>query len=44
MKDFNDNEWLVDELANLLNETAEAHHKAFVAINYAIGWCYEKYE
>lgn len=26
-----DNEKLIDELANLLNETAEAHHKAFAA-------------
>ena len=25
------NEKLIDELANLLNETAEAHHKAFAA-------------
>jgi hypothetical protein len=25
------NERLIDELANLLNETAEAHHKAFAA-------------
>ena len=24
---------LIDELANLLNETAEAHHKAFAATN-----------
>ena len=24
---------LIDELANLLNETAEAHHKAFTATN-----------
>jgi hypothetical protein len=24
-------EKLIDELANLLNETAEAHHKAFAA-------------
>jgi NAD(P)H-hydrate epimerase len=31
MKDSNDNERLIDELANLLNETAEAHHKAFAA-------------
>ncbi len=27
----NDNERLIDELANLLNEAAEAHHKAFAA-------------
>jgi hypothetical protein len=25
------NKQLIDELANLLNETAEAHHKAFAA-------------
>jgi hypothetical protein len=31
MKGPNDNEKLIDELANLLNETAEAHHKAFAA-------------
>jgi hypothetical protein len=31
MKGSNDNEMLADELANLLNETAEAHHKAFAA-------------
>ena len=30
MNDSNDNE-LIDELANLLNETAEAHHKVFAA-------------
>lgn len=31
MKDSNNNERLIDELANVLNETAEAHHKAFAA-------------
>jgi hypothetical protein len=31
MNASNDNEKLIDELANLLNETAEAHHKAFTA-------------
>jgi hypothetical protein len=31
MNGSNDNEKLIDELANLLNETAEAHHKAFAA-------------
>ena len=31
MKDSNDNETLIDELANLFNETAKAHHKAFAA-------------
>jgi hypothetical protein len=31
MTGSNDNEKLVDELANLLNETAEARHKAFAA-------------
>jgi len=27
----NSKEKLIEELANLLNETAEAHHKAFAA-------------
>jgi hypothetical protein len=27
----NDNKKMIDELANLLSETAEAHHKAFAA-------------
>jgi hypothetical protein len=27
----NNNKQLIDELANLLNDTAEAHHKAFAA-------------
>lgn len=31
MNDSNDNEKLINEVANLLNETAEAHHKAFAA-------------
>lgn len=31
MKDSNDNETLIDELVNLFNETAKAHHKAFAA-------------
>jgi hypothetical protein len=31
VNDSHDNEGLADELANLLNETAEAHHKAFAA-------------
>jgi NAD(P)H-hydrate epimerase len=31
MNSLNDNKKLIDELANLLNETAEAHHKAFAA-------------
>jgi hypothetical protein len=31
MTGSNDNEKLIDELANLLNETAEARHKAFAA-------------
>jgi NAD(P)H-hydrate epimerase len=31
MNSSNGNEKLVDELANLLNETAEVHHKAFAA-------------
>ena len=31
MTGSNDNEKLVNELANLLNEAAEAHHKAFTA-------------
>jgi hypothetical protein len=31
MTGSNDNERLIDELANLLNEAAEAHHKAFAA-------------
>jgi hypothetical protein len=31
MAGSNDNEKLVNELANLLNEAAEAHHKAFTA-------------
>jgi len=31
MTGSNNNEKLIDELANMLNETAEAHHKAFVA-------------
>jgi hypothetical protein len=31
MTGSNDNEKLMDGLANLLNETAEAHHKAFSA-------------
>jgi hypothetical protein len=31
MNGSNGNEKLIDELANLLNETAEAHHKAFAA-------------
>jgi hypothetical protein len=31
MNDSNDSEKLIDELANLLNETAETHHKAFAA-------------
>jgi len=31
MNGSNDNEKLIDELANLLNESAEAHHKAFTA-------------
>jgi hypothetical protein len=31
MKDSNDNEMLIDELVNLFNETAKAHHKAFAA-------------
>ena len=31
MNGSNDNEKLIDELAYLLNETAEAHHKAFAA-------------
>ena len=29
MNGSSNNEKLIDELANLLNETAEAHHKAF---------------
>ena len=31
MTGSNDNEKLINELANLLNEAAEAHHKAFTA-------------
>ena len=31
MNGSNDNEKLIDELANLFNEKAEAHHKAFAA-------------
>jgi NAD(P)H-hydrate epimerase len=31
MNGSGDNEKLIDDLANLLNETAEAHHKAFAA-------------
>jgi hypothetical protein len=31
MNSLNDNKKLIDELANLLNETAEAHHEAFAA-------------
>jgi hypothetical protein len=31
MTGSNDNEKLIKELANLLNEAAEAHHKAFTA-------------
>lgn len=31
MNSLNDNKKLTDELANLLNETAEAHHEAFAA-------------
>ena len=31
MTGSNDNEKLTNDLANLLNETAEAHHKAFAA-------------
>jgi hypothetical protein len=31
MNSLNENKQLIDELANLLNETAEAHHKAFAA-------------
>ncbi len=31
MNGSNGNEKLIDELANLLDETAEAHHKAFAA-------------
>jgi hypothetical protein len=31
MTGSNDNEKLINELANLLNEAAEAHHKAFAA-------------
>jgi len=31
MDGTNNNEELIDELANLLNETAAAHHKAFAA-------------
>ena len=31
MTGSNDNEKLINELANLLNEAAEAHHKAFSA-------------
>jgi hypothetical protein len=37
MNGSNDNEKLIDELANLLNETAEAHHKAFAATEYDKG-------
>jgi DNA anti-recombination protein RmuC len=29
----NSKENLIDEIANLLNETAEAHHKAFASTN-----------
>jgi hypothetical protein len=32
MTGSNNHNKLIDELANLLNETAEAHHKGFVAI------------
>jgi hypothetical protein len=31
MTGSNNNEKLIGDLANLLNETAEAHHKAFAA-------------
>jgi hypothetical protein len=31
MNNLKDSEKLIDELASLLNETAEAHHKAFAA-------------
>jgi hypothetical protein len=31
MNNSNDNKKLIDELASLLNDTAEAHHKAFAA-------------
>ena len=31
MNNSNNNKKLIDELANLLNDTAEAHHKAFAA-------------
>ncbi|MGC1132493.1 MAG: hypothetical protein WA941_06705 [Nitrososphaeraceae archaeon] len=31
MNGSNGNEKLIDELANLLNESAEDHHKAFTA-------------
>jgi hypothetical protein len=29
MRGSNNNDKLIDEVADLLNETAEAHHKAF---------------
>ena len=31
MDGSNDSKELIDKLSNLLNETAEAHHKAFAA-------------